>query len=79
MPDYCYCCNCTGEKLTPWTHPQSNKELYFCGFCMRTIFGVCSQCGAVIYNLEQYSIESDDSMLCSECCYIKDLKDEGAL
>jgi hypothetical protein len=79
VSQYCYCCNCTDEVLKPWTHPHDNKDLQFCSFCLRTIIGVCSHCGEIVYHLEQYSIEPGDKMLCSECCYVKDLSDEGAL
>jgi hypothetical protein len=79
VPQYCHCCNCTGEKLTSWTHPQNNKELQFCSFCMRTIIGVCSHCDEVVYNLEQYSIDENDKMLCSECSYVQYLSEEGVL
>jgi hypothetical protein len=71
----CYFCNET-EDLSSWEHPESGTEYVFCAGCMRTVVGVCAECGAVLSKMDPIGINGEGKRICYKCSAAHDMAED---
>ncbi len=71
----CYICN-EKEDIYSWNHPESGKEYFFCGYCLKTIMGVCAECNNIITGLEPSGVNKDGKRICYKCSAIHDMAED---
>ena len=71
----CYFCNET-EDIHAWEHPETNAEYAFCGYCLRTIIGVCAECKSILSKLDPVGINSEGKRICYKCSAAHDMADD---
>lgn len=73
----CYICQ-ESEDIHPWKHPSSADEYLFCGYCLKSIIGVCAECTGILSKLDPIGINSDGQRICYKCSAMHDLSADEA-
>ncbi len=71
----CYFCNET-EGISPWIHPGNGTEYVFCAYCLKTIIGVCAECGSILSKLDPIGVNNDGQRICYKCSAAHDMAED---
>lgn len=71
----CYICQ-ESEDIHPWKHPESHKEYFFCGYCLKSIIGICAECSSILSKMDPTGINKDGQRICYKCSAMHDLADD---
>ncbi len=71
----CYFCQET-EDIQEWEHPENGTKYVFCGYCLRTIMGVCAECGAILSRLDPIGVNADGQRICYKCSAAHDMAED---
>lgn len=71
----CYVCH-EVEDLCRWKHPVSEAEYSFCGYCMKSIIGVCAECDAILSRLDPIGVNNDGNRICYKCSAMHEMAED---
>ncbi len=71
----CYFCQ-EKDELEDWVHPETGVRLYFCGYCFRTIVGVCAECGNILSKLDPIGVNENGQRICYKCSATHDMAED---
>lgn len=71
----CYFCN-EKDDLSSWRHPGDGTEYIFCDGCLRTIVGVCAECGAILSKMDPIGINGEGQRICYKCSAAHDMAED---
>ncbi len=71
----CYFCQEEGD-LKSWIHPENGSEYAFCGYCLKSIVGVCAECGGILSKLDPIGINNEGKRICYKCSAMHDMAED---
>ncbi len=71
----CYFCNEAGD-ISIWEHPVNGEEYAFCGYCLKSIVGVCAECSNILSKLDPIGINNEGQRICYKCSAAHDMADD---
>jgi len=71
----CQICGET-EDITLWEHPSDKTEVAICGYCRKTVVGVCAECSSILSKLDPIGINHEGKRICYKCSAAHDMADD---
>lgn len=72
----CFICNET-EGVSEWNHPVDGRGYHFCGYCLKTIVGVCAECNGILSRLDPIGVNNEGQRICYKCSSAHDMEEDS--
>ncbi len=73
--DFCIICH-DREDLGDWIHPVSKKEFKICGFCRKSLVGICQLCEELVFSTDRFGYDEAGNVMCPKCVHMAELSED---
>jgi hypothetical protein len=76
MNDFCIICH-DREDLSDWVHPVSKEQYKICGYCKKSIIGLCQHCRELVFKTDHFGYDDSGNIMCSKCVHMAELSEDS--